>query len=727
MKKIFFFFWISISGLLAQTKTPITLDWMLSQEPATLTALPMTQWFDDGSLLLYDTRLPMNQRTFEKYHPVKDQKTPWIDNQKAIHALTAVLGDDAPKSLFWPLAFDARGEKALYLIQNDIWVLLLPQSEWLRITHTEEEEKSPRFAPDGNAIAYIRDNNLYVYDLNASREFSLTSDGSSTILNGTLSWVYWEEIFNREDLGYWWSPDSRNIAYLQTDESMVTLVRWIDFQPVVPREILQRYPKAGEPNPKVRVGVVGVHNAKTQWIDFPDDPYEYIVRVQWLPDGRRLAVQTMNRLQTELRLYFADIQTGQPTLILTEKDTTWINEHDDLHFLKNGREFLWTSERTGYNHIYRYTLDGKLVNPLTQGQWAVRSSGRGEAIVAIDEKTGWVYFTAQEKSSVEKHLYRVRMDGKNLQRLTTNEGVHQVRFSPDLNYYIDRFSSMTMLPGLYLHKKDGKLQKTLSPPQNEKLQSLAIRFPKYFTIPARDGFPMPALLYKPVQFDSTKRYPLIFYVYGGPSAPEVHKGWHRYFWYNQVLNNEGYVVTIVDNRSATAISKILETTVMYQQAGDGELNDLIDAVRWYKAQPWIDSNRIGIWGVSGGGQFTMMALSRTREFKAGITVAGGTDWRYYDTKYTERTMKTPQINPDGYARTSLIPHAKNLSGRLLIIHGTYDDNVHPQHVWHFIDELIKANKKFDMMFYPMRKHGIGDRPGRIHYFHTMLDFWKNNL
>ncbi len=728
MKKWIASLLIFLSGIIvSQEKTPITLDWMFSREPALLTATPRIQWLRDGTLMYLDTRISSENRTIDRYDPKKDRFIPALNLEAARRNLKDILGENTPDFLSWPLAFDNQGRRALYSFQEDLFVLETGASVLNRLTETTDEEKSPRLSPDGEHAAFVRNNDLFVFDLKTKKEIRLTSDGSESLLNGTLSWVYWEEIFNREDLGYWWSPDSRSIAYLQTDESMVTQVRWIDFKPVTPREIIQRYPKAGEANPKVRVGIADLSSLQTRWIDFGTDTFEYVIRVQWLPDGKRIAVQTMNRMQTELKLYFAGVYDGKANLILTETEENWVNEHDDLHFLKNGKEFFWTSERSGYNHIYRYSLDGKLINQVTRGEWAVRPSGRNEAIVGIDEKAGILYFTSQEKSSVEKHLYRIGFDGKKMTRISNEEGVHQIHFSPDLQFYTDRHSSHFQLPGLYLRKKDGKTVQTLAVPQTEKLANYRTTYPQYMTIPAGDGFAMPAMLYKPVDFDSTRKYPLIFYVYGGPSAPVVQKSWDRYFWYSQVLMNEGYLVTLVDNRSATAISKTLETTVKLQQAGDGELNDLIDAVRWYKRQPWIDSNRIGVWGASGGGQFTMMALSRTKEFKAGISVAGGTDWRYYDTKYTERTMKTPQVNPDGYEHTSLMQHAKNLHGRLMIIHGTYDDNVHPQHVWHFIDELIKANKQFDMMFYPMRKHGVGDRPGRIHYFHTMIDFWKKNL
>ncbi len=712
---------------LAQEKTPITLDWLFSREYAALTALPTVQWTSDGSLIIYDIRQPAPDRIFEVYHPAKKTRRSLFDMKAAVEQLRFWLGDDAPVVLPWPVAFNEPLTKALYVFQDDLFVLDIPSNTFRRITQTDAEEKSPRFAPDGMKIAYVRNHDLYVYDLAGNREIRLTQDGSETILNGTLSWIYWEEIFDREDTGYWWSPDSRSIAFLQADEAPVAVTRWIDIRPVIPKEILQRYPKAGGANPKVRVGVADVASQSVFWLRYDTAGCEYVVRVNWLPDSRRVALQTLNRAQTTLKLFFSDASGGPSPLILTETDSAWVDPHYDLVFLKDGKHFLWTSERTGFNHIYRYTMDGAPVNAVTRGPWAVQPHRRNESIVAVDEKKGLVYFTALEKSAVERHLYRVGLDGKKLQRLSAETGVHEVYFSPDNQYYTDRFSYSAILPALALHKNDGTRVEWLAESRTADLQKYPLSFPEYFTIPARDSFPMPALIYKPAGFDPNKKYPLIFYVYGGPSAPAVSRGWDRYIWYNQLLLNEGYLVTVVDNRSATGISKALAATVLKKQASDGELNDLLDAVAWYKKQSWIDSSRIGIWGASGGGTFTLLGMTRSDAFKAGIAVAAVTDWNYYDTKYAERTMKTPTENPDGYRYTSLLQYAKNLHGRLMIIHGTYDDNVHPQQIWLFIDELIKVNKTFDSMFYPMRKHGVSDPPGRKHYYKTMIEFWKKNL
>ena len=713
-----------------QEKQSITVDWIYSDESARLTALPRVFWLQDGNALIYDVRKPKEERTFERLNPETRTRRPALDAQKALASLQRLLPEGkAPKTLSWPVAFDQAGRRALYLFDGDVFVLDLAQAEFRRVTKTEEKEKSANFSPDGHKVAYVRANDLYAFDLERGAEIRLTEDGSETLLNGTLSWVYWEEIFGRRDIGYWWSHDSKAIAYLQTDESPVSVVHFVDFKPQVPRVIKQRYPKAGTANPVVRVGVVELDSRQTTWAQLP--AYEYLARVKWLPDDARYCVQTMNRAQTELAMYFVARGSGQAQHVMTERDTAWVNINDDLYFLQDGQHFVWQSERDGYAHLYRFTLDGRLVNQITRGEWALRSSGGPfwlrRSVAAIDEANGWIYFTALKKSSVERHLYRVRLDGTGLERLSREDGTHRITFSPDGRYYFDAFSNITTPPSLTLHRSDGTRVLELAPPRRDLLERIEFQFPELFTIPTSDGFPMPAELLKPKDFDPNRRYPIIYHIYGGPSAPTVFNAWNPNRYFDQILLRHGYLVVRFDHRSATAISKKLENRLNRLMSGPIELKDIVDGVRWLKAQPYVDAERFGIWGWSGGGSFTLNAMTNSKEFKAGIAVAPVTDWHYYDTKWAEFAMKRPQDNPEGYEKTSFVKSARNLHGRLLLVHGTYDDNVHPQNSWAFIEELVQHGIAFDMMFYPMRKHGISDRPARRHLFKKMLEFWQQHL
>ncbi len=725
-------FVLALAGALpAQEKREITVEWIFSDAGEEPTRLPPFAWTSGGDLLLLDTRKPKDARTFERVTPA-GARAAALDRAAAWSSLKELLGDSGlPETLDWPASLDRAGRRAAYVFADDLFLLDLGASRFERLTRTAEKESTPRLAPDGRRLAFVRDNDLYVVDLATRAESRLTRDGSGSVLNGALSWVYWEEVFDHEDAGFWWSPDGSAIAFLRTDESAVSTAEFVDFKPAVPRVLTQRYPKAGGANPSVRLGIVEVASGATVWMDPEAAPCEYVVAVEWSPDGRRVAVQTEDRPQTRLDLYLVDRRSGQPTRVLTETDAGWMNTHE-LEFVEKGEGFLWSSERDGYTHLYRYRADGTLLNAVTKGQWSVRGPGGFTtaplgAIVAVDETRGLVYFTALEKSPVERHLYRVRLDGSGMERLSREDGVHRPTFSLDSRFYVDAHSGHATLPSLSLHDADGGRKADLAPARGDLLTGLDVQYPALLTVPAEDGTPLQASILKPKGFDPARRYPVILHVYGGPGAPRVLDRWDGSAWFDQLLLKEGYVVAAVDNRSATAASWAHETSVARRLWSEGELADLLAGVRWLKAQPWVDPERVGIWGWSGGGMFTLVALTRSKEFKAGIAVAPGTDWRFYDTKFTEAYMKPPAENPDGYEQTSLPRRAKDLHGRLLLVFGTHDDNVHPQNGWAFADELVAAGIPFEMMAYPMRKHGIEDRPASIHLFKKMLEFWKERL
>ncbi|HVN32558.1 MAG TPA: S9 family peptidase [Thermoanaerobaculaceae bacterium] len=720
------------AGALAQGQQRLTVEWIYSDDGENMTKLPEFTWTTTGDLLLFDGRKPEGERTLERIAGGSGQRRSVVDAPAALASLKALLGaKDAPAALRWPDSFDPAGTKALYILADDLFVLDLASSRFERITRTPEKERAARFSPDGHKVAFVRENDLYVCDLETRSEARLTRDGSATTLNGALSWVYWEEVFDHDEAGYWWSPDSGAIAFLRTDDSPVSEFFFPDFKPAVPNVIRQRYPVSGGPNPVVRLGIVDVASGRTVFVGSEEMPQEYILRVTWLPDSGRVAVQTTTRMQTRLDLYFAERASGHARRILTETDDAWVNQHE-LQFLDGGGRFVWSSERDGYTHLFLYEADGKLVAPLTPGEWSVRGpkgfdrEALGSAFV--DQARGYVYFTALEKSPVESHLYRVRLDGTGFERLTREDGVHVVSPSPDRSAFVDAFSSHCTPPALSLHGADGTRKAVLATSRTDVIAGLEWTCPELTTAPADDGFPLPVWLLKPRGFDAARKYPAILYVYGGPSAPVVRDSWDISFARNapfaQILAREGYVVMSVDPRSATGISKKLENLVARNVWADLELADFLAGVRWLKSQPWVDPARVGIWGWSGGGTSTLLLMTRSSEFKAGIAVAPNTDWHYYDTKFSETYMKNPEDNPGGYENTSLIRRAKDLHGRLLLVHGSGDDNVHPQHTWAVVDELVMAGKPFDLMIYPMRKHTIDDRPARIHLFNKMLEFWK---
>ena len=389
-KIIFIFFFVSIIIAENLSNKELSVEWIHSESAQRISAVHKYYWLKNNTAILYDLGLPKSDRTFLIFDPKNPSEiSPLVNKKRVLKSFKNIINDRIDfEYLSWPIAFDSNGKKAVYIYENDIFILYTSASIVRRITNSKGIEKSPRFSPDGSKLAYVRDNNLFIYDFKRKSERQITRDGSDTILNGTLSWVYWEEIFGRQDIGYWWSNDSKAISFLQTDESLVSKMYYINHRPLIPDLITQRYPKAGTENPKVRLGIFEISNPRIKWIKI--DPYEYICRVKWHPDNKRISVQTMNRNQTELILYYVDRKTGKSfDPILKEYDEGWVNINDDLYFL-NSNDFLWQSERDGFAHIYRFKEDGNLINQVTKGDWALRSSGGPfwlrRSIVNIDEK-----------------------------------------------------------------------------------------------------------------------------------------------------------------------------------------------------------------------------------------------------------------------------------------------------------------------------------------------------
>ncbi len=680
---------------------------------------PNAFWTTKGDILLSS-----RGGKVERLDPATMKRVPAFDDA-AVARVIANAGGPTLKSVGRPMDFDPSGNRALFSIANSVWAVDLGVLGAVKVV--EGEAKSFTFSPDGDKIAYVKDNNLFAFFVRPARTVQLTTTGTETLLNGTLNWVYWEEIFGRRDIGYWWSPDSKSIAFLETDESMIVPSIFVDPRPKIETIIKQRYPKSGTPNPRVRVGITDLAKPETRWVGPPQSSYEYILRVKWLPDSSQVAIISMNRPQTDATLTFAPASGGEGRTVLVEHDDAYVNVTDDLTFLKDGKEFIWASERTGYYHLYRYDAEGKLLNAVTKGDWTLVSNPGPafwvrQSVSAVDEAGSWVYFTTNKGASIDRQLYRVKFDGSEMEQVTKDSGQHGVAFNPAGTQYLDTFSSLRTPPMMILNRPGGFAQVVFQ----AKPPAIHVDIATTFTIPARDGFPMPAMIRKPRDFSAKKKYPVIIYCYGGPSAPSVVNAWDGADW-SQVLVDSGFIVLVVDNRTAAAISKKLESASLREYMGKVELNDLVDAARWLKKQPYVSPNRIGVWGWSNGGTYTLLAMTRSKEFKAGIAVAAVVDASLYDSKWAESLMKTPESNPKGYEEVRLDRYAKDLSGRLLLVHGTYDDNVHPQQAWTFIDALINANKQFDMLWYPMRKHGINDEPARKHLYTAMLAFWKRWL
>ncbi len=708
----------------------LTVDWITSAVAEQVTKFPHYVWTADGRVLLLDERKPAAERTFETLDPESGVRRATVDRSVALASLAGLAGETAgPQELTWPHSFDHSRGLALYELGGDIYLLKLASSRFERLTRTAAPEVNARLSPDGRSVGFVRDNDLYVLDVASRAERRLTSDGSPAVLNGVLSFVYWEEIFHRHDDGFWWSDDSQAIAFLRSDESKVDLATFTSFKPAVPEVITQRYPRVGRQNPEVRLGVVDLRAGRTTWMEAPAPGYEYVIGLNWRPDSRGVIVQTTNRPQDRLDILLVNRDGSGTRRLFTDFDAAWVNQKQ-IQFLPRG-EMLISSERDGWTHLYRHEAGGSLAGAVTKGAWSVRGPSAFYAAplgsAFVDAAGGWIYFTAMEKSPIERHLYRIKLDGSGMTRLTKEDGNHRISFGPNRRFYLDAHSSHAVPPSLTLRDAKGGLRQVVSPPRTDLLEPFDLPRYELRTVPASDGYPLQARILRPRGFDPARRHPVIFRVYGGTGVPLVEDEWDRAALFDQLLAQRGYVVASIDNRTATAASKAIENLALHDEWGEGPLKDLLDGVRWLKAQPWVDSARLGLWGRSGGGYFTLAAMTKAAEFKAGVSIAPVTDWRYYDTKSTEAYMRTPAENPKGYETTNLVARGRDLHGRLLIVYGTYDDNVHPQNSLAFIDALIAAGKPFDMMAYPMRKHGLDDRAARAHLFDKMLEFWKRYL
>ncbi len=732
MKRISSFFLVAFFLALtfltfAESSERLTVELLFDRSFQENFSTPQLVWLNEGKILLLDSRREREARAVEILDPETKMRVEVLNTEEFREGLSNLLKKEKIPEIRWPEAVDLNGKGMLYVIESDLFLLDLKTKKFKRLTETESVEKSPAFSPDGKKISFIRDNELYVLDLLSGEEKRLTQGATDTLLNGALSWVYWEEIFDHTEVPYVWSPDSRAIAFLQTDESQVSVSTFVNFEPATQAVVYQRYPKAGQKNPVVRLGIVEVSTAEITWIDCGE--YEYIVRFNWLPQGDEIALQTLNRAQSELRLLLAKRENGESKVILVERQPAWINLNDSLYFLKNGN-FIWMSERDGYQHLYLYSKEGKLIRQLTKGEYMVCPSqgalvSRNGGLVGVDEKKGWVYFTSNRDALKERHLYRINLDSSGLRRLSKEEGVHGVEFSPCLRFYLDSFSSSSQPPSLTLHAADGREILALTSSAKSIIEKYNLRAPEFHTFKTEDGLELPTMMFKPQDFSPEKKYPAIVYVYGGPGAQQVLDRW-RDLW-NNLLSQEGFFVFVFEVRAGMGKNKELETSVYKRAYGMQNVKDILDGVRWLKSLPFIDEERLGLWGWSGGGCTTLYTMTHTDVFKAAIAVAPVSDWHYYDTIYTERYQGTPQENPEGYKETSAVLAAQKLKGKLLIVHGTYDDNVHPQNTYAFVNQLIANNIQFQMMIYPWRMHGISDTAARIHLYTLMLDFWKKNL
>ena len=580
------------------------------------------------------------------------------------------------------------------------------------------------FSPDGTKIAFVRENNLYYKDLVSGKEVQVTFDGKrNEIINGAPDWVYEEEFgFSK---AFAWSPDSRKIAFYRFDETRVRLFNMTMYGELYPEWYSFKYPKAGEENSLVTIHVYDLAKGSTNAMDIGEETDQYIPRIKWTAEPDKLAILRLNRLQNHIEVLIANPETGNSNVLYSEKNKWYISETSDdfITFLDDRKHFIVMSERDGWMHFYLYDMSGKLVNQITNGEWDVNE------LTAYDQKSKTIYYRSYEENSLEMHVYSIQINGKNKKKLSTRKGTNNISFSSNFSYYINTHSGANSPTYVSLHDSKGNLIRVLEDNSalRQTMKTYQFSEVEFTSFKTSDETELFAFMIKPPDFDPGKKYPLLMYVYGGPESQSVRDGWGRHFPWFQMLAQNGYIVACVDNRGTNGRGEEFRKAT-YLQLGKYETMDQIEAAIYFGSLPYIDAKRIGIYGWSYGGYMAALCMTKGADvFKAGIAGAPVTSWRFYDTIYTERFMRTPRENPDGYDDNSPINHVDKMKGAFLLIHGTADDNVHFQNSVEMADKLIEADKYFDMLFYPNRSHGISGGNYSYHMYNSMTNFIFKNL
>lgn len=605
---------------------------------------------------------------------------------------------------------------------GELYLYNLKTKEFFRV-ETEDNVINVKFSPDSRKLGYVKNDNLYIYDILTRSEKQLTYDGNGVVINGHFDWVY-EEEFSIID-GWQFSPFGDQIFFWQLDQSPVPQIEIQQFDSLYFNSIKMRYPKAGSPNSLVKIGVINLIDGSISWMNLGNESNFYIPRVYWTSRENELMIFRLNRLQNRLDLILADSKTGNSKVILTETDSCWIDvETMEIEFLKNKKNFVLTSEKSGFKHIYLYDYLGNQIKQITTGNWEVSD------LISIDESKKVLYFLSGMGNPTVRNLYSIDFNGKKINRLTADDGTNSINISPNNKYFIRTYSSLYSIPKIYLCSINGKILDTLI--DNKNLEKLIAEYslskPDLIKFTTSDGIELNALMIKPPDFDPSKKYPVLVYNYSGPGSQIVRNVWggSQYLWH-QMLAQEGYIIFMIDNRGTGGRGKAFKN-IVYKNLGHWEVHDLIEGAKYLMSLPFVDGNRIGIWGWSYGGYISALTILEGNEyFKVAVSVAPVTHWKFYDTIYTERYMQTPELNPEGYEKSAVTNKAGKLKGKLLLIHGTADDNVHFQNTVVFVDELIKANKQFQVMFYPGKDHGIAGGKTREQLFTLITNFIKSNL
>jgi len=723
------------SATMRGQKEDLTLEKIYSTKEFQTKSFGPVRWLEDGSgYTALEPSETADGKDIIKYNPESDERSVLV---KAISFIPE--GEDQPlniKDYSWSedreklLIFTNTKRVWRYHTRGDFWVLNISSGKLQKLgkSLTPTTLQFAKFSNDSKKVAYVSEQNIYVEDLETELINALTTDGFDNIINGTFDWVYEEELSLRD--GFRWSPDSKKIAYWQMDTKGIGTFYMINnIDSIYPKLIPIPYPKVGTTNSASKIGVVDVVNKETTWIDIPGDPRNhYLARMDWAKSSEEIIVEQLNRKQNTNKVYFGNVRNGTSKIIHTEKVDAWLDVYDDLTWLDNGKYFTWRSDKTGWLHLYKVSRDGKEVIPITHGNFEIVN------LLSINKKTGWIYYIAAPDTPTERYLFRSKLNGKEEpQRLSPSDqiGHHSYEISPDSQYAIHTFSSAITPPQIQLVSlPDHKVLRILEDNQElrTKLQNHKIPTKEFFKLEISEEITFDGWILKPLNFNPSRKYPVLFYVYGEPAGSTVQNNYSRDL-FNEFVAQKGYLVISIDNRGTKVPRGREWRKSVYKKIGIIATEDQAAAAKKIMGWDFVDPDRIGIWGWSGGGSMTLNCMFKYPEiYKTGIAIAFISDQKLYDTVYQERYMDLPKNNEDGYKQGSPITHAKNLEGNLLLIHGSGDDNCHYQSCQMLANELIKHKKYFSMIDYPMRSHSISERDNTsLHLRMSMYNYLKQNL
>jgi len=710
---------IIVSLLFAGGNKQLTLEDIFKSGKFRGERLDSPTWMSDSKAFIFlKKEKGAKRKSFYKHDVATGADNKWIDAGEFIHPET--------KDTLTFSSFKISSSSKKIIFQTDakrVWrrfddgkffVYDLESKKMLPVAQNDAYIRHVKLSPDESKIGYVLNGNIYIKDLNTGETIAATTDGNGTIINGMSDWVY-EEEFGKGDR-WSWSMDGQYIAFHQFDQSPIKTFSWVEYDEIDIKVRTVPYPKAGDPNSFVKIGTYELATGNTKWMDIGQESDIYIPRIRWTNDPNTLLIERMNRRQNKLEFLAADAKSGKTKVKFTETDPAWISITDDIFFLKKSNGFIRTSESGGYNHIYRYDFKSGKKSQITKGKWEVAK------VYGINEETGRIYFQANKGLMQERHIFSIGLNGKKMQKLSTEPGTHSANFAADFSVYIEQFSNSHIPTRALLTKNDGTNIRTLIENKMESLDDYDLAYPEFTSFKTSDGIELKAMITKPADFDPDKKYPVLIYGYSGPASQLVRNTWGRpssKLWYT-MLTQKGYIIFTLDQRGTGGRGKDFKN-LAYGDIGKYMHLDHIEGVKYLRSLPYVDAERIGIWGWSGGGYLTLMEMTRGSEyFKAGIAVAPVTDYHLYDNIWTERYMGLPSENVEGYKAANVITYTDQYKGGLLVIHGASDDNVHMQNTMQFIEQLQQDSKQFDLMIYPGKNHSMRGKGNVSYHLYTLM-------